>query len=103
MTKISYFVKILLTIILSITFIYAIMIYFISLNYSFVNNTTHFLLMGINFLVILFLMIRLLKFKNIENEKKILWVVLFFIFSPSIFFYLWKTDDDFVKKSKIDE
>lgn len=102
MKKMKFSLKLIFTIILVITFFYAVVAYFTTLNYDFVNNTTHFTLMGINFLIILFLIVRVSMFSNIDFSKKILWSVLFFVFSPSILIYLWKVDDEFIIESQIE-
>ncbi len=65
-----------------------------------VGQEAHLIFMLINFLTILYLIIRVLKFKVLTNEIKSLWILVFLFVSPIIIYYIWFVDDRLVKKQK---
>lgn len=93
MKKMSLLIKIILSIIVILTIVYACVHFFATTPVSFVNDRNHYMLMAINALVLIYLLYRLFSFKKTTQETKVLWAFLLIFISPSMLYYIWSTDD----------
>ncbi|UOB17890.1 hypothetical protein [Abyssalbus ytuae] len=100
MKKISLVTKLILSIIVLITLTYATIHFFVDAPLSFINERTHYMLMGLNFIVLIYLIYRVFNFKNTSIETKVLWTFLLILISPSMLYYIWVTDDKKVINEK---
>lgn len=98
MNKIKFFVKLLISLILIATLVYAISTFFILSPTLVISEHAHLLVMLINALIIIYLIVRLFRFKNLSIETKILWFLIFIFLSPLILYYVWVADDKLVAK-----
>ena len=98
MNKISLLVKLLISLVLVITVVYAISTFFILSPVLVISEQSHFLLMLVNALIIIYLIIRLFRFKKLSRETKILWLLIFVLISPLILYYIWVLDDRFASR-----
>lgn len=103
MKKMSILLKILLSLVYLAAFFYGIIVYVLNQNFTFVNDTTHFVLMFLCLLIILFLSYRIYTYKTIEQKDKVLWIVLMFVFNPVIIYYIWILDNNFFNKELINK
>ena len=99
MKKIKVFVKMLISIIIISTIIYAISTFYLLYPFLAISEMGHLYLMLINLIIILFLTMRLFRFKNASSELKLLWVLIFICLPPLILYYIWVTDNKLVLKN----
>ena len=100
MNKINFFVKVLISLILIVTLVYAISTFFILSPTLVISEQAHLIVMLINALIIIYLIARLFRFKNLSSETKILWLLIFIFLSPLILYYVWGVDDKLVAIEK---
>lgn len=100
MNKINFFVKVLISLILIVTLVYAISTFFILSPTLVISEQAHLIVMLVNALIIIYLIFRLFRFKNLSSETKILWLLIFIFLSPLILYYVWGVDDKLVAIEK---
>ena len=93
MKRISLVLKVVLSIVVFTSIVYAVIAFATEITSSYINNGVHYTLMGLNFLVLIYLFYRLFNFKKTPNETKVLWFFLLVFISPSMLYYIWVTDD----------
>ena len=96
--EIKPFIKLLISLVLVATLVYAISTFFLLSPALAISEQAHFVLMAVNAVIVIYLIVRLFRFKKLSGETKILWVLVFIFLSPLILYYLWVTDDKFVAK-----
>ncbi|SDX56495.1 hypothetical protein SAMN05216556_1486 [Aequorivita viscosa] len=93
MNKIPLLLKILITGVILYTLYYAVINFFLIQPTLRIDTATHYFLMLLNLLAIVYLSYRVIKIKSITYEYKLFWIMLFIIISPIIIYYLWKVDN----------
>lgn len=98
MKRLNIAVKIVFSIIPIGSWVYAVGSFFLN-NPSFnLSQELHFIIMGLNAIVILFLILRLSKFRSLSSEQKFLWVLALIFFSPVIVYYILFAEDRLVEQ-----
>lgn len=96
--KIKPFIKLLISLVLVATLIYAISTFFVLSPALAISEQAHFILMLINAVIVIYLIVRLFRFKKLSSETKILWLLIFIFLSPLVLYYIWVTDEKFVTR-----
>ncbi len=53
--------------------------------------------MILSFGITFFLILKILKFKDVKTDTKYLWILLLILFTPLQLYYIWKKDNEFIE------